>query len=42
MIEITVEQVNTRVPVIAGTGSNNTKKLSLTRHGPKAARTGLS
>ena len=33
VIEITVEQVNKRVPVIAGTGSDNTEEaISLTRH----------
>jgi 4-hydroxy-tetrahydrodipicolinate synthase len=33
VIEITVEQVNRRVPVIAGTGSNNTEEaIRLTRH----------
>jgi 4-hydroxy-tetrahydrodipicolinate synthase len=33
VVEITVEQVNRRVPVIAGTGSNNTREaILLTRH----------
>jgi len=41
VIEITVEQVNKRVPVIAGTGSNNTEEaISLTRHARKAGADG--
>ncbi|MEJ5300326.1 MAG: 4-hydroxy-tetrahydrodipicolinate synthase [Thermodesulforhabdaceae bacterium] len=37
VVEITVEQVNKRVPVIAGTGSNNTAEaIRLTRHAYKA------
>lgn len=37
VIEIAVEQTNKRVPVIAGTGSNNTEEaVSLTRHARKA------
>jgi 4-hydroxy-tetrahydrodipicolinate synthase len=37
IIEITVEQVGKRVPVVAGTGSNNTEEaVSLTRHAKKA------
>lgn len=33
VVEITIEQVNRRVPVIAGTGSNNTTEaIRLTRH----------
>jgi len=37
VIEITIEQVNKRVPVIAGTGSNNTDEaVKLTRHAYKA------
>jgi len=37
VIEITIEQVNKRVPVIAGTGSNNTAEaIRLTRHAYKA------
>ena len=37
VIEITVEQVNGRVPVIAGTGSNNTAEaIRLTRHAKAA------
>lgn len=36
VIEITVEQVNKRVPVIAGTGSNSTQEaIMLTRHAAK-------
>ena len=42
VIEITVEQVNKRVPVIAGTGSNNTEEaISLTRHARKAGADGV-
>jgi len=41
VIEITVEQVNKRVPVIAGTGSNNTDEaLLLTRHAKEAGADG--
>jgi len=41
VIEITVEHVNKRVPVIAGTGSNNTAEaISLTRHAKKAGANG--
>ena len=41
VIEITVEHVNKRVPVIAGTGSNNTAEaISLTRHAKKAGADG--
>lgn len=37
VIEITVEQVNKRVPVIAGTGSNSTEEaIRLTRHAKSA------
>ncbi|MCM8795241.1 MAG: 4-hydroxy-tetrahydrodipicolinate synthase [Candidatus Omnitrophica bacterium] len=37
VIEITVEQVKKRVPVIAGTGSNSTEEaIRLTRHAEKA------
>lgn len=37
VIEITVEQTNRRVPVIAGTGSNNTEEaIKLTKHAKKA------
>ncbi|GLI33494.1 4-hydroxy-tetrahydrodipicolinate synthase [Desulforhabdus amnigena] len=41
VIEITVEQVNKRVPVIAGTGSNNTEEaIRLTKHAKKAGADG--
>ena len=41
VIEITVEQVNKRVPVLAGTGSNNTEEaIRLTRHARKAGADG--
>ena len=41
LIEITVEQVNNRVPVIAGTGSNNTEEaIRLTRHAKAAGADG--
>ncbi len=41
VIELTVEQVNKRVPVIAGTGSNNTEEaIRLTRHARKAGADG--
>lgn len=41
VIEITVEQVNKRVPVLAGTGSNNTEEaIRLTRHAKKAGADG--
>ena len=37
LMDITVETVNKRVPVVAGTGSNNTvEALALTRHARKA------
>jgi 4-hydroxy-tetrahydrodipicolinate synthase len=37
VIEITIEQVKKRVPVIAGTGSNSTEEaITLTRHAAKA------
>lgn len=37
VIEITVEQVNKRVPVVAGTGSNNTDEaIQLTKHAKEA------
>jgi 4-hydroxy-tetrahydrodipicolinate synthase len=37
VIEITVEQVNKRIPVIAGTGSNSTEEaIMLTKHAAKA------
>lgn len=37
VIEITIEQANKRVPVIAGTGSNSTEEATmLTRHAAKA------
>lgn len=37
VIEIAIEQVNKRVPVIAGTGSNSTEEaIMLTRHAAKA------
>ncbi len=37
VVEITIEQVNKRVPVIAGTGSNSTEEaIRLTRHAYKA------
>ncbi|MCM8781105.1 MAG: 4-hydroxy-tetrahydrodipicolinate synthase [Candidatus Omnitrophica bacterium] len=36
VIEITIEQVNARIPVIAGTGSNSTEEaIMLTRHAAK-------
>ena len=41
VIEITVEQVNKRIPVIAGTGSNNTAEaILLTRHAKSAGADG--
>ncbi len=41
IIEITVEQVNKRVPVIAGTGSNNTEEaIRLTKHAKNAGADG--
>lgn len=41
VIEITVEQVNKRVPVVAGTGSNNTEEaIRLTRFAKKAGADG--
>ena len=37
VIELTIEQVNKRVPVIAGTGSNNTaESMDLTKHAQAA------
>jgi 4-hydroxy-tetrahydrodipicolinate synthase len=37
VIEVTIEQVNKRVPVIAGTGSNSTEEaIMLTKHAAKA------
>ena len=37
VIEITVQAARGRIPVIAGTGSNNTREaLPLTRHAPPA------
>ena len=37
VIEITIEQVKKRIPVIAGTGSNSTQEaIMLTRHAAKA------
>ncbi len=42
VVEITVEQVNRRVPVLAGTGSNNTEEaVRLTRHAKKAGADGV-
>lgn len=42
VIEITVEHVAGRVPVIAGTGSNNTEEaIRLTRHAKKAGADGV-
>lgn len=41
VIEITVEQVNKRLPVVAGTGSNNTEEaIRLTRHARDAGADG--
>lgn len=41
LMDITVEMVNKRVPVVAGTGSNNTEEaLSLTKHAKKAGCNG--
>jgi 4-hydroxy-tetrahydrodipicolinate synthase len=41
LIEMTVEQVNKRVPVIAGTGSNNTEEaIRLTKHAKRAGADG--
>lgn len=41
VVEITVEQANKRVPVIAGTGSNNTEEaIRLTRHAKSAGADG--
>ncbi len=41
VMEITVEQVNKRVPVIAGTGSNNTEEaIRLTQHARSAGADG--
>lgn len=41
VVEIAVEQVNKRVPVIAGTGSNNTTEaIRLTRHAKSAGADG--
>lgn len=37
VIEICIDEVNGRVPVLAGTGSNSTKEaISLTKHAKKA------
>lgn len=42
MMDITVETVNRRVPVVAGAGSNNTQEaVSLTRHAKKAGCDGV-
>lgn len=42
VIEITVEHVAGRVPVVAGTGSNNTEEaIRLTRHAKKAGADGV-
>jgi len=42
VVAIAVEQVNKRVPVIAGTGSNNTEEaIVLTRHARKAGADGV-
>jgi len=41
VVDITIEQVNKRVPVIAGTGSNNTEEaVRLTRHAKDAGASG--
>jgi 4-hydroxy-tetrahydrodipicolinate synthase len=41
VVEITVEQVDRRIPVIAGTGSNNTEEaIRLTRHAKTAGADG--
>jgi len=41
LIQLTVEAVNKRVPVIAGTGSNNTEEaLSLTKHAKNVGASG--
>jgi 4-hydroxy-tetrahydrodipicolinate synthase len=41
VVEITIEQVNKRVPVIAGTGSNNTEEaVRLTMHAKEAGADG--
>jgi len=41
VVEITVEHVNKRVPVIAGTGSNNTEEaIRLTKHAQKVGADG--
>jgi 4-hydroxy-tetrahydrodipicolinate synthase len=41
VVEITVDQVNKRVPVIAGTGSNNTEEaILLTKHAKEAGADG--
>jgi 4-hydroxy-tetrahydrodipicolinate synthase len=41
VVEITVEQVGKRVPVVAGTGSNNTEEaIRLTRHAREAGADG--
>lgn len=41
VVEIAVEQVNKRVPVVAGTGSNNTDEaIRLTKHAKKAGADG--
>ncbi len=42
VVEITVEHVNKRVPVIAGTGSNNTEEaIRLTRHAKRVGADGV-
>ncbi len=42
VVEITIDQVNGRVPVVAGTGSNSTTEaIELTRHAKKAGADGV-
>lgn len=42
VVEITIEQVNGRVPVLAGTGSNSTSEaIALTRHAKEAGVDGV-
>lgn len=42
VIEICIDEVNGRVPVLAGTGSNSTKEaISLTKHAKKAGADGV-